>query len=146
MLIQKTSQSITGGFVLNSASSSQNDTYSCNYLNSNFQLKGTILYTGDEFNSVLLSDSSANYSFLEIFFQGASNYNSVKVYSPNGKKAYLTTGWMNTNHSGNFKMAIVQISGNTISKVNYTALNYDTNYANGSEENGISIVCVIGYK
>ena len=133
-------------FIKNSNNNSTTDTYSCNYANNNFQNKPTILFTGDTTGQVLLNQSAANFTYLEIFYQGANNFNSTKVYNPNGKKVFLITGWLNSNTNGNIKIANVSISGTTISKVNYTSLNYASNYANASEENGISITTVIGYK
>ena len=132
--------------VSNTYSASQTDTYSCDYANNTFQNKPTILFTGNTTGQVLLSQSAANFTYLEIFYQGADNFNSTKLYNPNGKTAYLITGWMANNTTGNVKLARVSISGTTISKTNYTSLNYDSNYANASEENGISITTVIGYK
>ena len=134
--------------IKNEYSESTSDTYSCDYVNDTFELKPTILYkdnTGTT-GTVSLSDSSANYSFIEIFYTSAYNYNSTKVYDPNGKSAYLLCGWFNGNTAGNVKIANVQINGNQIAKVNHTALNYSTSNTVCIDEDQIAIKCVIGYK
>ena len=132
----------------NTKTTSTTDGYCCTYANNTFELKPTILYkdnTGTT-GTVLLSDSSANYSFIEIFYTSAYNYNSTKIYDPNGKSAYLLCGWFNGNTAGNIKIANVQINGNQITKVNHTALNYSTTNTVCIDEDQIAIKCVIGYK
>lgn len=104
------------------------------------------LYEGNSTGSITLSDSAVNYSYIEIFYQAADNYNSVKVPSPHGKRVYLTTGWFSDNSNGNFKLANVYINGTSISKVNYTALSYWNGGASANEENGIQIIKVVGYR
>lgn len=114
----------------------------------NFELKGTILYDNPNgsADNIVLSDSVSNYSCIEIFYEGAYNYNSARIFNPNGKSAYLFAGWFNNNSSGNIKIANVQINGTSITKINYTALNYSNQNAYATEENAILIRKVIGYK
>lgn len=97
-----------------SRTTSDNDTYSCTYVNNwngaydnsnnsnlkygyqgEIQCKPKNLYndsTGTT-GTVNLSETSANFNYLEIFYYAkianTNYYNSVKVYSPNGKKAVL---------------------------------------------------------
>jgi hypothetical protein len=43
-------------------------------------------------STITLSDSSANYGIIELFYRdNSSNYDTLKVYSPNGKGALLST-------------------------------------------------------
>lgn len=49
----------------------------------------TELFSGDTTGTVTLSDSAANYTRLRIYFYADSNYASVDVYSPDGKKVTL---------------------------------------------------------
>ena len=134
--------------VSNTQSNSQTDTYSCDYIEDNFELKGTVLYNNPNGSSdnITLSDSASNYSCIEIFYEGAYNYNSARIFNPNGKSAYLFAGWFNNNSSGNIKIANVNISGTSITKINYTALNYSSQNAYATEENAILIRKVVGYK
>lgn len=71
--------------------------------------------------TVTLSQSAANFSWIEIFYRDYDNhYNSVKVYAPNGKKAWLSGGYIDSGHTnGNEKYATVSISGTSITKTNY---------------------------
>ena len=134
--------------VVNTQSNSQTDTYSCDYSNDHFELKGTVLYDNPSGSSdnITLSDSASNYSCIEIFYEGAYNYNSTRIFNPNGKSAYLFAGWFNNNSSGNIKIANVNISGTSITKINYAALNYSSQNAYATEENAILIRKVVGYK
>nr|DAV26477.1 MAG TPA: hypothetical protein [Caudoviricetes sp.] len=112
-------------------------------------LEGVVLYEHNgsgATDNITLSDSAANYKFIEIFYNGASNNNYVKVCEPNNKQVFLTTAWTNTNDSGNLKIAIIYISNKLISKQKYTAINYSANSFSATEENGIGIKKVIGYK
>ena len=100
--------------VKTSRTTSDSDTYSCTYVNNwngaydssnnshlTYAHQGTIqckpknLYnnaTGTN-GTVTLSETSANFNYIEIFYyakiSNTNFYGSVKVYSPNGKKAVL---------------------------------------------------------
>lgn len=117
-----------------------------NIVNSINSLVPVALFNGTTADTVTLSDSAANYSYIEIFFEGANNFSSVKVFEPNNKNVYLISGWLNNNTNGNIKIANVNISGTSITKINYSAINYSTNSIFTNEENGITIRKVLGYK
>lgn len=97
--------------------------------------------------TVTLSDSSANYQYLEIFYQNSTKAGtgSVKVYSPNGKGIDMM---LSSTASGNniyIVMCRANISGNKI-----TPSTYSTNHWSGSDlsidkTNGVYIYRVIGY-
>lgn len=59
------------------------------------KLQPTTLYnssSGSNGETISLSDSSANYTYIEVFFRSTDNvYNSVKAYQPNGKIIDLTS-------------------------------------------------------
>lgn len=116
-----------------------------NNANELINLQAVELFNGSTTGTVTLSDSSANYSYLEIFYEATDNYNSVKIPSPNEKNVFLISAWLGTNTVGNIKIAKVNISGTTISKINYTAFEYGSSNP-AFEENTISIKKVIGYK
>lgn len=66
--------------------------------------------------TITLSDSSANYKYLEIFYRdNNSNYNSVKVYSPNGKIISLQSAEISTSYTY-MKFSKYTISANTITE------------------------------
>lgn len=117
-----------------------------NNANELINLQAVELFSGTTADTVTLSDSAENYSYLEIFFEGANNFSSVKVFEPNNKNVYLISGWLNNNTNGNIKIANVNISGISITKINYSAISYSANSIATNEENGITIRKVIGYK
>ena len=116
-----------------------------NNANELINLQVVELFSGSTTGTVTLSDSATNYSYLEIFYEATGNYNSVKIPSPNNKNVLLISAWFGTNTVGNIKIAKVNISGVTISKINYTAFEYGSSNP-AFEENSIFIKKVIGYK
>ena len=149
--------------VKTSTTTSATDTYSCTYINTQVDnLKAYSLYdnstgtTGD----VTLSDSSANYNYLEIFYKNVDGLvNSTKVYSPNGKYANLLCAVSFTGGTGNNALfalhsRCVTINTNKIKTLSTT--NNGSYYAGfalwsgGSPtveiNNYISIIKVVGYK
>lgn len=113
-------------------------------------LSQNVLYenTSGSNSKITLSDSAANYEYLEIFFRNNDNiYNSVKVYQPNGKKVNLISQYNNGSNTIWFKIAICLISGNTITKDNAVEMKLAaSNAINASSGNTNYITRVIGYK
>lgn len=111
-----------------------------------------VLYssTGGSTSNITLSDSAANYNYIEIYFIGHNNcYCFTKVFSPNGKKVNLNNIFIDGNSAQIYiNYTVAYINGKTItvtedtpraSFITPTAVTfYNTN------EN--SIVRVIGYK
>ena len=99
-------------------------------------------------SNITLSDSAANYEYLEIFFRdNDNNYNSVKVCSPNGKNVTLISQYNNGSNTIWFKIAICLISGNTMSLGNSVEVKLINNSSAGIwKDNNIYITRVIGYK
>ena len=96
--------------------------------------------------SVTLNETSANFSYIEIFFSKGAN-DSVKVTNPNGQTVALLTGYPLSNTMIQIQVPTVLISANTITKNNLGL----TNIASGSNPsvyntNEVSIKKVIGYK
>lgn len=82
MRIKKTSQTTpVQAEVVNTYSESQENAYSCDYINDNFIIKGTTLYDNSSGSNatITLSDNISNYSYLEIYFVSAGNSSSIKV-------------------------------------------------------------------
>lgn len=121
--------------------------------NGEIQLKPTQLYnnaTGTN-GTVTLSQTAANFTYLEIFFYRTSwnYYNSTRVYSPNGKIANLVTISRSPTSSNYFNLGSknVTISGTSITVKEETS----TNVVNGgstsvADGKSIYISRVIGYK
>lgn len=111
---------------------------------------GTSLYNNASgtTGNVSLSDSSANYDFIEIFFsKGDGSYNNCKIFSPNGKTTTLYC--CNVYNSTSLQELFKNI---TISTTSITS-NYGLARNSGTsgtpiiqQENSVKIYKVIGYK
>ncbi len=96
--------------------------------------------------TVTLSNSSANYSYLEIFYRNNDNqYSSVKVYNPNGKYVSLLTTYMASSYFM-LKGARIQISNDKINKLGYYEGNAYNQATLTSNANNTYITRVLGYK
>ena len=111
-----------------------------------------VLYnnTSGTTGSVTLSETAANFSYLEIFFGDSSgNYpglSSVKIYNPNGKRASTTI--MQKEGSGATRIRINTRSLN-ISGTSITVESYQINYINDGGQytsNEQKIYRVLGYR
>lgn len=114
------------------------------------RLLGTELYDNSTGTNgiVTLSESAANFTYLEIFYRNNDNYyNSTKIYEPNGKIAYLDSDYPYTTGEGfsYAKKTSVQISGTSISPINYTEMTIKPNGAVIQNSNNIYITRVVGY-
>jgi hypothetical protein len=110
----------------------------------------TILFqnvSGDT-GTITLSDNVMKYDFIEIYYlstsdgEGGYSQNCTRVWQPNGKSAFLTTGY-NGSSSFNLKMTSVLLSGTQITKP-YGYWEFNNN--SSSATNFIGITRVIGYK
>ena len=121
-----------------------------NGLNILNKILGTELYnntTGSN-SAITLSESTANFTYLEIFYRNNDNYyNSTKIYQPNGKIAYLDADYPYTSGEGYSyaKKTSVQISGTSITPINYVELTIMPTGANIQNKNNIYITRVVGY-
>lgn len=115
------------------------------------QCEPTILYnnsTGTT-GTVTLSDSAANYSYLEIFIKNNDNYyQNVKVTDPNNKNVSLTVNTQ-VGEVVYLKNKTILISGKSISNVSnyYSQVQINASLQLGySKSNLLYIVKVLGYK
>lgn len=121
-----------------------------NDLNILNKILGTELYnntTGSN-STITLSESAANFTYLEIFYRNNDNYyNSTKIYQPNGKIAYLNADYPYTSGEGYSyaKKTSVQILGTSITPINYAELTIMSTGANIQNKNNIYITRVVGY-
>lgn len=127
---------------------SDSDFYNCNYINE--ILNGVVLYN-DETGSnetITLSESTANYTYIEIFFKDNNgiNFSSIKVYQPNGKNVSLS------NIDNSAKYITFRSAGYTISEATMTNTRKVLASFNASSQtystttNYIYITRIIGYK
>ena len=102
--------------------------------------------------TVTLSETSANFTYLQIFYRDSTNgYSSTKVYNPNGKTVRLTsieatantgTYWLNLKGEG------VSISGTSITVGNSSEINFKSTGAvySTTSTTPFYITRVIGYR
>ena len=109
-------------------------------------LEPTVLYnnsTGSN-TSAPLSDSAANYDYIEIYFKNNDGfYASQKVYEPNGKSVCLTSTFTGGSNYV-LKFAGATISGTSITIDDYWEFNL--NGASRIDPGNAYITKVIGYK
>ncbi len=127
-------------------------------LNQNKQDKPTNLYnnTSGSTGTITLSQTSANFAYIEILYGKKSaidnviKYNSVRIYSPNGKEALLSLYFRATSNLLQHIGAAISISGTTITKKYYYMINSTTNGGGAVDcslnDNSILIFRVDGYK
>ena len=113
--------------------------------------KHTVLYNNESGSTqtITLSDSAANYDYLEIYFatnDGNSNY--VKVTNPNGKNVVLFSNDVESSTVVWFKMKNIAISGTNITIRNTKAIKITNNSSSLIYEDSgvIKIIKVIGIK
>lgn len=111
-------------------------------------LSGQVLYdsASGTAGAVTLSDSVANYTYIEIFYRssGDNACGSVKVYSPNGKLVHLGTIHYIADYDY-AKFALVNVSGAMITFSQNYQITLKNNGATYSAENAIFITRVVGY-
>ena len=97
--------------------------------------------------TVTLSETSANFKYLEIFYNGGGTYDSTKVFTPDGKTASLRTTSQETNNINNyFNCRSVKISGTSITTTTYARSVFYSSSNISQANNGVSIVKVLGYR
>lgn len=146
--IKARSNSVNISEVKRATTTSDNDVYSCNYVNDHFG--GEVLYNSDIGTSgtVTLSKSATNYTYLDIFFRtndGSDYVGFVRVYSPNGKRPNLSYQFI-TGEIVYIKTKLVYINGTSITTTNYYQYYVGQNYGGGSLSDNILITRVVGYK
>jgi len=73
--------------------------------------------------NVKLIDDVSNYKFIDIQYRDNDNtVNSVRVYDPNGKTAYLMISYPYQNGVTYIKACLVSISGKQITPINYSSM------------------------
>lgn len=99
-------------------------------------------------DTITLSESAANFTYLEIFYRSNDNYyNSTKIYQPNNKTAYLNADYPYTSGEGYSyaKKTSVQIQNTSITPINYAEITLMPTGATIQNKNNIYITRVVGY-
>lgn len=112
-------------------------------------INGYVLYNNDtgSVGTITLSDSAANYDYIEIFYSKNRAYNSsTKIYKPNGKTASLITGYRSGSNFIQMQIAIIEINGTSITKTAPALINFDNGVFNIFDTDEMSIHRVVGYK
>ncbi|MBQ9650610.1 MAG: hypothetical protein IJV13_00340 [Prevotella sp.] len=99
--------------------------------NIDFTTLRKVLYDGGDTGTtgdVALSESAANYEYMVIYFRPNDGYlSSTKIRNPNGKRAFLISGYAGggtSDTSGwNIKLKVVSISGTSITPFAYKEYN-----------------------
>lgn len=111
-------------------------------------LSGKVLYNSANgtAETVTLSDSAENYTYLEIFYRssGDNACGSVKVFSPNGKLVHLGTIHYIADYDY-AKFALVNVSDSMITFSQNYQITLKNNGSVYSAENAIFITRVVGY-
>lgn len=108
------------------------------------------LFEDDEgdYQSVTLSDSAANYSYMEIYYKNDDGqYGYQKVYEPNGKTTFGTVIRKNSGDTNiMINSALFNISEEVITITRNSQANVYFGSKNNSDNNKIYITKVVGYK
>lgn len=111
-------------------------------------LSGKVLYNSANgtAETVTLSDSAENYTYLEIFYRssGDNACGSVKVFSPNNKLVHLGTIHYIADYDY-AKFALVNVSESMITFSQNYQITLKSNGSTYSAENAIFITRVVGY-
>ena len=114
----------------------------------NLQEEGDVLYEGETNTTVYLNDNVANYNYVEIYYSlrtsGVDYFNSLKIFSPQGKRCSLYSSLPNATYVI-IGMGAILLDGNTISFLaNNTFIGADlVTPVTGNE---LYIHKVVGYK
>lgn len=114
------------------------------------QLEGEVLYENSSgtAGTVTLSDSAANYYYLEIFYKNNDGfYSSTKVPNPNGKDVVLVSTTPNYDGNTYLKSTMYSISGTKMTPEQFSQVTFfaDKRLSVNTSTNRISIVKVLGW-
>ena len=121
--------------------------------NANFksvELKPVDLYDNSSGTNgtITLKETSANFSYLEIFFkENHDNFASIKINSPNNKKTFLHQGYRVDENILYFKCSTILISDSSITQVSSSGFDLiNQSVPNVTNLNYLYITKVIGYR
>lgn len=111
-------------------------------------LNPVVLYnnTNGATGTVTLSETAANFQYLEILYSKSGIYQSVKVYSPNNKKVSLLVGYLNSSSEAQLQLAKATISGTQITRDTGGYINFQQNNYHMGTSTEVGIHRVLGYR
>lgn len=111
-------------------------------------LNPVVLYnnTNGATGTVTLSETAANFQYLEILYSKGGIYQSVKVYSPNNKKVSLLVGYLNSSSEAQLQLAKATISGTQITRDTGGYINFSTSSHSMGTSTEVGIHRVLGYR
>ena len=148
-IIKATNTTPTMASVVNATNNSTTDTYSCEYSNEHYG--GVVLYDGNGSSTeITLNDTTANYSYIEIFGNTNGNWASIKIPNSNGKTFEPSIRYLAGSQIV-FILATYNINGNKITpdttKCGYATINnMGVANFNYDQTNYFYITRVVGYK
>lgn len=114
----------------------------------NEKVEGTVLYSNSTGTSgnVILSDSVANYDYIEIqATRTLHTYSSGKLYNVNGKTITLTSTYTTDEHFYVYSKTM-NVSGNTLTAVSSKMIYMNDSMTRYQVDNDNRIIRVVGYK
>lgn len=131
--------------VVNTYSTSQENAYSCDYVN------GKVLYenASGTMGNVALSDNVANYTKITILYRNGDGYsNTIDILNPSGQTVVLNLSYYNIGTNKFMHWAgPITINGATITHIiDYYYENSQGSITTSQTINYISILKVVGYK
>ena len=111
------------------------------------KLIGTVLYenaTGT-IGNITLSDSAANYDYIDFYCKRSTHVYTVRTYNPNGNTVSLSTNYCDGTYMYLYTK-VITISGNvlTVVRSNLGYFNNDSTHATSDDSNFITKI--VGYK
>lgn len=107
------------------------------------QEEPTSLYVNDSGTNgtITLSETSANFTYIEVFYGDGLNFMSQKIQKPNGKTLYLPFSSF-TNNRVNFMYQPIKFSGTSVTRPQGYSFNYDGQSTLGAD---LKVFRILGY-
>lgn len=101
------------------------------------------LYVNDSGTNgtITLSETSANFTYIEVFYGDGSNFMSQKIHNPNGKTLYLPFSSF-TNNRVTFMYQPIKFSGTSVTRPQGYSFNYEGQSTLGPD---LKVFRILGY-
>lgn len=97
--------------------------------------------------TITLSQTSANFVYMDIFYNKGNYWHSVRIWSPNGRTASLIVGYKISDGDAQLQLPLISISGTSITRTSSGGVNFGNGpYINCFTGNEVKIYKVIGWK
>ena len=113
----------------------------------NKKLVGTVLYedeTGTTGN-ITLSDSAANYDYIDFYCKRSTHVYTVRTYKPNGNTVSLSTNYCDGTYMYLYAK-VITISGNVLTVVRSNIGYFNNDGAHATSDDSNFITKIVGYK